>query len=142
MSRSMRTLCEQLCEHIVMPRCEHFVSLRNYRNLARAFYYCYCRSQASRFVFFFERSTRAASQSESRISYFRVESCAQENFWVTRSQPAARPTKYPWVSGLKFYLAEVEEVKAFTAPLTVIPDIGGDPNAYFVVKNCDVWRSY
>ena len=41
------------------------------------------------------------------------------------------------VSGLKFYLAEVE---AFTAPLTVIPDIGGKPNAYFVVKNRDVWR--
>ena len=36
------------------------------------------------------------------------------------------------VSGLKFYLAEVE---AFTVPLTVIPDIGGNPNAYFVVKN-------
>jgi hypothetical protein len=29
---------------------------------------------------------------------------------------------------LKFYLADVE---AFSAPMVVIPDIGGDPNAYF-----------
>jgi hypothetical protein len=32
---------------------------------------------------------------------------------------------------LKFYLADVE---AFSAPMVVIPDIGGDPNAYFYVK--------
>jgi hypothetical protein len=35
------------------------------------------------------------------------------------------------VTKLKFYLADVE---AFSAPMVVIPDIGGDPNAYFYVK--------
>jgi hypothetical protein len=35
------------------------------------------------------------------------------------------------------YLADVE---AFVAPIAVIPDIGGDKNAYFVVKNKTQWR--
>jgi hypothetical protein len=35
------------------------------------------------------------------------------------------------VTKLKFYLADVE---AFSAPMVVIPDIGGDPNAYFMSK--------
>ena len=38
---------------------------------------------------------------------------------------------------LKFYLADVE---AFVAPLTVIPDIGGETNAYFMVRNRTCWR--
>ena len=41
------------------------------------------------------------------------------------------------VTDLKFYLADVE---AFVAPLTVIPDIGGRPSDYFVVKNREEWR--
>lgn len=41
------------------------------------------------------------------------------------------------VTQLKFYLAEVE---AFVAPMVVIPDIGGAPNAYFYVKNRMCWR--
>jgi hypothetical protein len=41
------------------------------------------------------------------------------------------------VTKLKFYLADVE---AFSAPMVVIPDIGGDPNAYFYVKNRLCWR--
>jgi hypothetical protein len=35
------------------------------------------------------------------------------------------------------YLADVE---TFVAPIAVIPDIGGDKNAYFVVKNKTQWR--
>lgn len=41
------------------------------------------------------------------------------------------------VTQLKFYLADVE---AFVAPLTVIPDIGGETNAYFMVRNRTCWR--
>jgi len=41
------------------------------------------------------------------------------------------------VTGLKFYLADVE---AFVAPLTVIADVGGRPNEYFVVKNRTQWK--
>ena len=41
------------------------------------------------------------------------------------------------VTKLKFYLADVE---AFVEPLTVIPDIGGVPNGYFVCKNREQWR--
>lgn len=41
------------------------------------------------------------------------------------------------VKELKFYLADVE---AFIEPLTVIPDVGGKPNAYFIVRNKTHWR--
>ena len=40
------------------------------------------------------------------------------------------------VTGRTFYLADVE---AFQAPCIVIPDIGGQPNAYFQVKNRGEW---
>ncbi len=36
----------------------------------------------------------------------------------------------------KFYLADVE---AFDDPAVVIPDIGGEPNAYFLLKNWTQW---
>ena len=36
-----------------------------------------------------------------------------------------------------FYLAPVE---AFVDPLVVIPDLGGAPNAYFIVKTREEWR--
>ena len=41
------------------------------------------------------------------------------------------------VSQLKLYLAPVE---AFLDPLVVIPDMGGEPNAYFVLKSRPKWR--
>lgn len=41
------------------------------------------------------------------------------------------------VTDLCFYLADVE---AIVDPLVVIPDIGGAPNAYFVVKGRSEWR--
>jgi hypothetical protein len=41
------------------------------------------------------------------------------------------------VTKLKFYLADVE---AFVAPLVVVPDIGGEPNAYFLCKSRELWR--
>jgi hypothetical protein len=41
------------------------------------------------------------------------------------------------VTEMKFYLADVE---AFVAPLAVIPDIGGLPNDYLVVKNREEWK--
>ena len=41
------------------------------------------------------------------------------------------------VQKLKFFLADVE---AFLKPLVVIPDIGGDINAYFLVKDRETWR--
>jgi hypothetical protein len=41
------------------------------------------------------------------------------------------------VTKLKYYLADVE---AFVAPLVVVPDIGGAPNAYFLCKSRDMWR--
>ena len=37
----------------------------------------------------------------------------------------------------QFYLADVE---SFESPVTVIPDIGGLPNAYFLVKSKQEWR--
>ena len=40
------------------------------------------------------------------------------------------------VTKLKFYLVEVE---AFIGPVTVVPDIGGAPNGYFMVKNRAEW---
>jgi hypothetical protein len=43
------------------------------------------------------------------------------------------------VTKLKFYLADVE---AFSAPMVVIPDIGGDPNAYFLHQNRLCWRRF
>ena len=39
---------------------------------------------------------------------------------------------------LKFYFADVE---AFVRPVAVIPDIGGPPNAYFVLKERSKWKS-
>ena len=42
------------------------------------------------------------------------------------------------VSHNKFYLADVE---AIVKPIAVIPDIGGPPNAYFVVKDRETWRT-
>ena len=41
------------------------------------------------------------------------------------------------VSHLTFYLADVE---AFMEPISVIPDIGGAPNDYFVVRDRDNWK--
>ncbi len=41
------------------------------------------------------------------------------------------------VSKQTFYLATVE---AFMEPLVVIPDIGGEPNAYFILKSRPKWR--
>lgn len=40
------------------------------------------------------------------------------------------------VTKLKFYLADVE---AFEDPITVVPDIGGKPNAYFELKDRHDW---
>ena len=40
------------------------------------------------------------------------------------------------VTKLKFYLVEVE---AFLGPVTVVPDIGGAPNTYLMVKNRAEW---
>jgi hypothetical protein len=42
------------------------------------------------------------------------------------------------VSQLKFYLADVE---AIVQAIAVIPDIGGPPNAYFLVKDRETWRT-
>jgi hypothetical protein len=41
------------------------------------------------------------------------------------------------VTKLRFYLADVEAIKA---PLTVVPNIGGPNNAYFVVASRSEWR--
>ena len=41
-----------------------------------------------------------------------------------------------YVMEQKFYLADVE---AFDDPAVVIPDIGGEPNAYFLLKNRTQW---
>lgn len=42
-----------------------------------------------------------------------------------------------FVTGMVFYLADVEAIKE---PAVVIPDIGGPPNGYFVVKSRTSWR--
>jgi hypothetical protein len=42
-----------------------------------------------------------------------------------------------FVSKSVLYLADVE---TFVAPIAVIPDIGGDKNAYFVIKNQSQWK--
>ena len=42
------------------------------------------------------------------------------------------------VSHLKFVLADVD---AIVKPIAVIPDIGGQPNAYFMVKDRETWRT-
>ena len=42
------------------------------------------------------------------------------------------------VSRMKFYLADVE---AIVAPIAVIPDIGGNPNDYFMIKDRETWRT-
>ena len=42
------------------------------------------------------------------------------------------------VSHLKFYLADID---AIVGPIAVIPDIGGPPNAYFMVKERETWRT-
>jgi hypothetical protein len=41
------------------------------------------------------------------------------------------------VTKLKFYLADVE---AFLKPLAVVADIGGPPNAYFMIKSRSEWK--
>jgi hypothetical protein len=41
------------------------------------------------------------------------------------------------VSHMKFYLADVE---AIVKAIAVMPDIGGTPNAYFIVKDQETWR--
>ena len=46
-------------------------------------------------------------------------------------------TRHGFVTKLQFYLADCE---AFVAPAVVVPDIGGKPNAYFLVKNRAKWR--
>ena len=38
---------------------------------------------------------------------------------------------------MKFYLADVE---AIVSPIAVIPDIGGNPNDYFIIKDRETWR--
>jgi hypothetical protein len=43
----------------------------------------------------------------------------------------------PTVWSLKFYLADVE---AIVKPLAVIPDLGGPPNNYFIIKDRATWR--
>ena len=42
------------------------------------------------------------------------------------------------VSGLRFYMADVE---AIVQAIAVIPDIGGESNAYFMVKERETWRT-
>ena len=42
------------------------------------------------------------------------------------------------VSHMKFYLADVE---AIVDPIAVIPDIGGNPNDYFMIKDRETWRT-
>jgi hypothetical protein len=42
------------------------------------------------------------------------------------------------VSCMKFYLADVE---AIVSPIAVIPDIGGNPNDYFMIKDRETWRT-
>ena len=37
----------------------------------------------------------------------------------------------------KFYLADV---KSIVKPIAIIPDIGGLPNAYFLLKDCESWK--
>lgn len=45
--------------------------------------------------------------------------------------------KHGYVSGMKFYLADVE---AIVEPAIVVPDIGGQANAYFLVRNRAQWK--
>jgi hypothetical protein len=42
------------------------------------------------------------------------------------------------VSQLKFHLADVD---AIVKPIAVVPDIGGEPNAYFMVQDRETWRT-
>ena len=42
------------------------------------------------------------------------------------------------VSGLRFYMADVE---AIVQAIAVIPDIGGKSNAYFMVKEHETWQT-
>ena len=42
------------------------------------------------------------------------------------------------VSGLRFYMADVE---AIVQAIAVIPDIGGESNAYFMVKERETWQT-
>ena len=42
------------------------------------------------------------------------------------------------VSHMKFVLADVD---AIVQAIAVVPDIGGKPNAYFWVKDCETWRT-
>ena len=42
------------------------------------------------------------------------------------------------VTQLKFYLADVD---AIVKAIIVVPDIGGQPNAYFMVKDRETWRT-
>lgn len=41
------------------------------------------------------------------------------------------------VSHVQYYLVDVE---AFVRPIAVVPDLGGPPNAYFVLKSREEWR--
>ena len=42
------------------------------------------------------------------------------------------------VSHLSFYLADVEGI---VKPVAVIPDLGGAPNSYFMVKDRETWKT-
>ena len=42
------------------------------------------------------------------------------------------------VSHMKFFLADVE---AIVKAIAVIPDIGGQPNDYFMVKDRETWQT-
>jgi hypothetical protein len=42
------------------------------------------------------------------------------------------------VEKLQFYLADV---KAFDRPIVVLPDVGGPPNSYIMVKPRAEWRA-
>ena len=41
------------------------------------------------------------------------------------------------VSHFKFFLSDIE---AFVRPIAVIPDLGGQPNGYFLLKDRSMWR--
>ena len=41
------------------------------------------------------------------------------------------------VTGREFFLADTE---AFVEPCAVVPDIGGPPNRYFMVKSRETWH--
>ena len=47
-----------------------------------------------------------------------------------------RGLRHGYVQGMKFYLADVE---AIVEPAVVVPDIGGNANAYFLVRNRCKW---